>query len=74
MEDFLITAEFGFTDEEIEAIEKEFSFSLSYEDWESIAILDEIEEEGEQTLLLATGKMVYFPDDLLRKETLAQID
>lgn len=70
--------ELGFQEEEIEAIWLHFICNLSQEDWESITIVKEaieeaIEEDGNY-LKLPTGRVVYLPDKLIRKEQLAQFD
>lgn len=64
--------------EEIEAISLHFICYLSQEDWDSISIVEEaieqaIEEDGNY-LKLPTGRIVYLPDRLIRKEQLAQFD
>ena len=74
MEKEINIVELGFSKIEIEAIEEHFLITLSMYDWESIAILDEEEEEDDNHFMLPTGRMVYFPNELLRKELLSQID
>jgi hypothetical protein len=66
----------GFKEEEIETIQGHFSCSLNLEDWESISFEEDDEEvEGfDNFLKLPTGRVVYFPDELMRKDLLAQID
>lgn len=66
--------ELGFKKEEMDAIENHFFCTLDLDDWESIQFIDENEEEDENFFRLPTGRMVYFPDELLRKDLLAQID
>jgi len=70
----IVIEEFGFTEEEITAIENNFLCSLNYDDWESIQFIDEDCDEDENHFKLPTGRMVYFPDELLRKDVMAQID
>lgn len=75
VETFVIVEDFGFTLEEVEAIKNHFSFSLDYDDWESIIIEEDDQvEEGYNYFRLPTGRIVYFPDELLHKDILAQID
>lgn len=75
-----IIEDFGFKKEEIEQIKGEFTFTLNYDDWGSIVLIEEIDldedeiEDSENHLKLSTGRVAFFPDDLLRKELLAQID
>ncbi|MCA1029303.1 hypothetical protein LCM23_25150 [Cytobacillus kochii] len=69
----------GFTDSEIDAIEKNFFMSLSASDWEHILVLSEEELEDdmegeEQFLQLPTGRCVFFEDELLHKNRLSQMD
>jgi hypothetical protein len=65
----------GFTAEEINAIEEHFLCRLDLNDWESIEFVNDGEEEEYDNLFkLPTGRMVYFPDELIRKEELAQMD
>lgn len=70
----IILEELGFKSEEIEAIEKHFLCNLDLADWESMEFVDNDEEEDENFFKLPSGRMVYFPDKLLYKESLAQID
>lgn len=51
------------------------------DDWESVELINEDEliadediEESENHLKLPTGRIAYFPDGLLHKEQLQQID
>ncbi|MDM5250027.1 hypothetical protein [Lysinibacillus sp. G4S2] len=80
MLEFLIKEDFGFKEEEIEGIGKHFILSLDYDDWGSIELIEVIDldekdiEDSENHLKLSTGRMAYFPDDLLEKELKAQID
>ncbi|WP_342438151.1 hypothetical protein NSS79_02490 [Paenibacillus sp. FSL L8-0436] len=74
MEDFIIIAEFGFTEVEIDFIRNQFSFTLDDEDWGSITLADDEEEEGSNILKLPSGRKVYLPDELFHRETLAAID
>lgn len=80
MLEFLIIEEFGFKKEEVDVIESHFTFSIDYYDWDSIVIYNSKDLEGddvedcENFLKLPTGRVAYFPDDLLRKEFNAQID
>ena len=80
MLEFSIMEDFGFTVEEIEEIGGEFTFTLNYGDWGSIVLKEVIDlneeeiEESENHLKLSTGRLAFFPEDLLRKELLAQID
>lgn len=74
MKETFVIKELGFKEGEMEAIENHFSCTLNLDDWESIEIIEEEEEESENFFKLPTGRMVYFPDDLLHKEILAQID
>lgn len=80
MLEFLIIEELGFKKEEVDAIKTHFLCRLDQEDWESIELVkDELEdaegiEDSENYLKLPTGRIAYFPDDLLHKEILAQID
>lgn len=70
--------ELGFDDEEMEAIWGYFTCRLDQEDWESISFVDEVDddevEESENYYKLPTGRIVYFPDELIHKDKLAQID
>lgn len=68
-----VIKELGFEEEEIEAIWGHFECRLSQEDWESISFVEE-EEEDDNYFKLPTGRMVYFPDKLIHKDRLAQID
>lgn len=75
-----IIEDFGFKKEEIEQIEREFTFTLNYDDWGSIVLIEEIDldedeiEDSENHLKLFSGRVAFFPIDLLHKELLAQID
>lgn len=69
-----ISEEFGFEEEEIDAIMRHFIYSLNLDDWASIEFVDETEEWDENYLKLPTGRMVYFPHELIHKEALAQMD
>lgn len=69
-----ITDDFGFKKEEIDAIESHFYITLDYGDWESMQIVDYELEDDENHLNLPTGRLVYFPDKLIRKDMLAQMD
>lgn len=70
-----VIEELGFTEEEMDAIRRHLGCSLSQEDWESIDYLDADEhEESFHYFKLPTGKMVFLPDDLLYKKTLAEMD
>jgi hypothetical protein len=70
----IILEQLGFKQEEIEAIENHFLCNLDLDDWESMEFIDDDEEEDENYFKLPTGRMIYFPDKLLHKELLAQID
>lgn len=80
MLDFFIIEDFGFEKEEVKIIDSHFTFTLEYYDWELIELLEEGQLEGEDIedsenhLKLPTGRIAYFPDDLLRKELHEQID
>lgn len=80
MLEFSIMEDFGFTVEEIEEIGGKFTFTLNYDDWGSIVLIEGIDldedeiEDSENHLKLSTGRVAFFPDDLLHKELLAQID
>jgi hypothetical protein len=74
MAETIVIQELGFKKEEMDAIENHFFCNLDLDDWESIEFMDENEEEDENFFRLPTGRMVYFPDELLRKNLLAQID
>lgn len=69
----IVIDELGFKKEELEVIENFFFCNLDLDDWESIKFID-YDEEDENHFKLPTGRMVYFPDELLRKDLLAQID
>ncbi|MDQ0158977.1 hypothetical protein [Alkalibacillus salilacus] len=66
--------ELGFTKEEISFIESLFISKLELEDWESMEFLEDEEPDNEQIVILPTGRIIYFPDGLMRKELWAQID
>jgi hypothetical protein len=74
MKKTLVIDELGFKEEEMDAIDNYFLFTLTFEDWDSIEFVDEDEEECEHYFKLPTGRMVFFPAELLYKEVLAQID
>ncbi|MFP3666542.1 hypothetical protein SB717_15470 [Priestia sp. SIMBA_032] len=75
MKKTLVIEELGFKEEEMDAIDNYFLlFTLTFEDWNSIEFVDENEEESEHYFKLPTGRMVFFPAELLYKEVLAQID
>lgn len=64
----------GFTPEEVEAINLHFIYRLDEEDWNSIEIVEETDDDDFYHLELPSGRKVYFAEELLRKEELAQID
>lgn len=66
--------ELGFEEVEVEAIWLRFTCHLSQNDWESITFVKEDVDEDYNYFKLPTGRMVYFPDDLIHKDRLAQID
>ncbi|BBN97487.1 hypothetical protein [Sporolactobacillus terrae] len=69
--------ELGFTDEDIEFVWQHFTCNLELEDWMSIEFVDEsegYEEDGEQFIMLPTGRMINIPQELIHKDVLAQID
>ncbi|MBA9088642.1 hypothetical protein FHR92_005160 [Fontibacillus solani] len=70
----VVIEELGFKEEEIDAIMSRFLCSLDQDDWESIKFVDDNEEEGENFFKLPTGRMVYFPEELLYKDLLSQMD
>lgn len=74
MEDFSIIEDFGFTKEEVEAIRNKFLYSLDYSDFETMQIVDYELEDDDNHLNLPTGRLVHFPNNLVRKELYAQID
>lgn len=64
----------GFEESEIDAIINHFFCNLDMNDWESIEFIDEDEEEDDNFFKLPTGRMVYFPDELVRKDIISQLD
>ncbi len=83
MLEVIIKEELGFTEDEMDAIYDHFTCTLDFEDWETIQFIEEDDEdlediedlnEHDNFLKLPTGRIVYFPDELMRKEVLAQID
>lgn len=71
--EMIVIGELGFKEEEMEAVENHFLYSLDIDDWETLEFIDEGEED-ENHFKLPTGRMVYFPDELLHKELLSQMD
>ncbi len=70
----ILFKELGFEDEEVDAIVNRFDFRLDPNDWESIQVVDYELEDDDNHLNLPTNRLVYFPDELIRKNRLAQID
>ena len=81
MEPYMYDAEIqalGFTPEDINAIRKHFLCRISMADWETMRLMDDVDEEDiesqENSLELPSGRVVVFGDDLLYHELLTQMD
>lgn len=71
----------GFKKEEMDAIKLHFFCNLIQDDWASIELVDNVDldedeeiEDFDNLLKLPTGRIACFTDELLHKDTLAQMD